>query len=238
MYVIGFGSFGKLLWNVSSPVLNSAPLLVSGWGCNWDCLGMLCVSHKVTYHFSESMHQNAWREVSKHHPMLIVSLSIPFLHRKTWKPQNMCVGCVWPDSSFIRLTRVACKCFYLAFTMSSLVPVSLSRYTCISSLLSSSLFREDCDPLPSDGFQKSLLTLSFPRFPMLSRTCLTSIKGWAMLSATARYKCQPSLSQLISRAGEIFTLVRRGLTEICPNLILVYFFFLSLERFSPVSCLV
>lgn len=30
--------------------------------------------------------------------------------RKTWKPLNMYAGCVLPDSSFIRLTRVACKC--------------------------------------------------------------------------------------------------------------------------------
>uniref|UniRef100_A0A3Q1EXP3 protein-tyrosine-phosphatase n=1 Tax=Acanthochromis polyacanthus TaxID=80966 RepID=A0A3Q1EXP3_9TELE len=36
---------------------------------------------------------------------------------------------------------------------------------------------EECDPLPSEGSQKSLLTLSFPRFPMLSRPSLSSNKG-------------------------------------------------------------
>ncbi|KAF7669234.1 hypothetical protein LDENG_00220850 [Lucifuga dentata] len=36
---------------------------------------------------------------------------------------------------------------------------------------------EECDPLPSEGSQKSLLTLSFPRFPMLSRPSLPSNKG-------------------------------------------------------------
>lgn len=76
------------------------------------------------------------------------------------------------------------------FNTSSLVPVSLffvlsCMYLLLTStLLSSSLFREECDPLPSEGSQKSLLTLSFPRFPMLSRPSLPSNKGWATLSAT------------------------------------------------------
>ncbi|XP_068614392.1 tyrosine-protein phosphatase non-receptor type 21-like [Brachionichthys hirsutus] len=36
---------------------------------------------------------------------------------------------------------------------------------------------EECDPPPSEGSQKSLLTLSFPRFPMLSRLSFPSNKG-------------------------------------------------------------
>lgn len=64
---------------------------------------------------------------------------------------------------------ISCEC--LLFSLTSALP-------------SSSLFREDCDPLPSVVSQKSLLTLSFPRFPMLSRPSLPSNKGWATLSAT------------------------------------------------------
>lgn len=68
----------------------------------------------------------------------------------------------------------------------SLCSLSSPLYCSLTStLLSSSLFREECDPLPSEGSQKSLLTLSFPRFPMLSRPSLPSNKGWATLSATA-----------------------------------------------------
>ncbi|MEQ2182181.1 hypothetical protein GOODEAATRI_019556, partial [Goodea atripinnis] len=50
---------------------------------------------------------------------------------------------------------------------------SVQFQTVSLSLLSPS---EECAPLPPEGSQKSLLTLSFPRFPMLSRTSLPSDK--------------------------------------------------------------
>lgn len=56
--------------------------------------------------------------------------SLVFLCRKTWKPPNMCAGCVWPDSSFIRLTRVACKFFFLLFL------TCLAEFLCLCSLSS------------------------------------------------------------------------------------------------------
>ncbi len=90
----------------------------------WVCY--VCVGHKVTYHqlklsvelfedTSKSALKNyanslSQRIVSHSHLMIFFS---PFFCRKTWKPPNTCAGCVWPDSSFIRLTRVACKCFFL-----------------------------------------------------------------------------------------------------------------------------
>ncbi|XP_029686359.1 tyrosine-protein phosphatase non-receptor type 21 isoform X1 [Takifugu rubripes] len=58
-----------------------------------------------------------------------------------------------------------------------------SKYVCRMCLARLKFYRinksslEDCDPLPSVVSQKSLLTLSFPRFPMLSRPSLPSNKG-------------------------------------------------------------
>nr|XP_043903329.1 tyrosine-protein phosphatase non-receptor type 21 isoform X1 [Solea senegalensis] len=58
-----------------------------------------------------------------------------------------------------------------------------SKYVCRMCLARLKFYKinksslEECDPLPSEGSQKSLLTLSFPRFPMLSRPFLPSDKG-------------------------------------------------------------
>lgn len=58
-----------------------------------------------------------------------------------------------------------------------------SKYVCRMCLARLKFYKinksslEECDPLPSEGSQKSLLTLSFPRFPMLSRPSLPSNKG-------------------------------------------------------------
>ncbi|XP_038128509.1 tyrosine-protein phosphatase non-receptor type 21 isoform X1 [Cyprinodon tularosa] len=58
-----------------------------------------------------------------------------------------------------------------------------SKYVCRMCLARLKFYKinksnlEECVPLPSEGSQKSLLTLSFPRFPMLSRTSLPSDKG-------------------------------------------------------------
>lgn len=147
--------------------------------------------------------------------MLIVSLSdfffsVPFLHRKTWKPQNMCVGCVWPDSSFIRLTRVACKCFYLAFTMSSLVPVSLSWYTCVSSLL------HFCPPLSSERtVTPCLLRASrspFSLYPFLAFQC-SLVPVWLLLWGE---RCCPPLPD--TNASPVLVSLSAGLERSPPLL--------------------
>uniref|UniRef100_UPI0037E8684F tyrosine-protein phosphatase non-receptor type 21 isoform X1 n=1 Tax=Semicossyphus pulcher TaxID=241346 RepID=UPI0037E8684F len=58
-----------------------------------------------------------------------------------------------------------------------------SKYVCRMCLARLKFYKinksslEECDPLPSEGSQKSLLTLSFPRFPMLLRPSLPSNKG-------------------------------------------------------------
>ncbi|XP_040056499.1 tyrosine-protein phosphatase non-receptor type 21 isoform X1 [Gasterosteus aculeatus] len=60
-----------------------------------------------------------------------------------------------------------------------------SKYVCRMCLARLKFYKinksslEGCEPLPSEGSQKSLLTLSFPRFPMLSRPALPSNKGQA-----------------------------------------------------------
>ncbi|KAM8833924.1 tyrosine-protein phosphatase non-receptor type 21 isoform 1-T1 [Synchiropus picturatus] len=58
-----------------------------------------------------------------------------------------------------------------------------SKYVCRMCLARLKFYKinksslEECDPLPSEGSQKSLLNLSFPRFPMLTRPSLPSNKG-------------------------------------------------------------
>lgn len=86
-----------------------------------------------------------------------------FLCRKTWKPPNMCAGCVWPDSSFIRLTRVACK-FFFGFNMSSRVPVSLFFVVSCVCLLVGVISTSHSSPLSSERSVTSCL-LRAPRSP-------------------------------------------------------------------------
>ncbi|KAM9786714.1 tyrosine-protein phosphatase non-receptor type 21 isoform X2 [Syngnathus typhle] len=58
-----------------------------------------------------------------------------------------------------------------------------SKYVCRMCLARLKFYKlnksslEECDPMPPEGSQKSLLTLAFPRFPMLSRPSLPSNKG-------------------------------------------------------------
>ncbi|XP_067099943.1 tyrosine-protein phosphatase non-receptor type 21 isoform X1 [Osmerus mordax] len=58
-----------------------------------------------------------------------------------------------------------------------------SKYVCRMCLARHKFYKinksslEESDPPPSEGSQKSILTLSFPRFPMLSRPSLPSNKG-------------------------------------------------------------
>ncbi|XP_077587056.1 tyrosine-protein phosphatase non-receptor type 21 isoform X1 [Stigmatopora nigra] len=58
-----------------------------------------------------------------------------------------------------------------------------SKYVCRMCLARLKFYKinksslEECDPLPPEDSQKSLLTLSFPRFPMLPRPSLLSNKG-------------------------------------------------------------
>lgn len=172
----------------------------------------------LTYHswhlgMSESAHKNPFRSLSELHPFLedFTTFNIVFfsvLCRRTWKPPNMCVGCVWPDSSSIRLTRAACKWLILPFLPDSLLFFIISckclLLSLTSALLSSSLFREDCDPLPSVVSQKSLLTLSFPRFPMLSRPSLPSNKGWAKVGHHLNANSSPFLNALPNSTWVIY----------------------------------
>lgn len=61
---------------------------------------------------------------------LVVSNTLSFcLSRTTWKRQNMSAGCVWPDSSSIRSTRVTCKCCSIS------APVPVAVFLNVSSLL-------------------------------------------------------------------------------------------------------
>ncbi|XP_049596429.1 tyrosine-protein phosphatase non-receptor type 21 isoform X2 [Syngnathus scovelli] len=58
-----------------------------------------------------------------------------------------------------------------------------SKYVCRMCLARLKFYKlnksslEECEPMPPEGSQKSLLTLAFPRFPMLSRPSLPSNKG-------------------------------------------------------------
>ncbi|XP_077393958.1 tyrosine-protein phosphatase non-receptor type 21-like isoform X1 [Festucalex cinctus] len=58
-----------------------------------------------------------------------------------------------------------------------------SKYVCRMCLARLKFYKlnksslEECDPMPPEGSQKSLLTLAFPRFPMLSRPSPPSNKG-------------------------------------------------------------
>lgn len=106
--------------------------------------------------------------------VLIVSPSndFSFLCRTTWKPPNMCAGCVWPDSSFIRLTRVACKCFsFLSRLAQFLSLCSLSSLVHVSSLTSILL----SPPLSSERSVTPCLLRSprspFSLYPFLAFQC-------------------------------------------------------------------
>lgn len=92
--------------------LDNTPLFVWAWH-KWDNLGMLCTL--AAYMLTQNAHRNASRCLSELHPFSdeFTTPNIFFfsvLCRKTWKLPNMFVGCVWPDSSSTRLTRVTCKC--------------------------------------------------------------------------------------------------------------------------------
>lgn len=113
-------------------------------------------------------------------PVLIVSSSVvtssafpPPLCRKTWKPPNTFAGCAWPDSSFIKLTRAACKLLLFFVAVVAVirytpcpVPVSLFRVVMCMRLLgrcASSLLRSS-SPLPSERSVTPCL-LKAPRSP-------------------------------------------------------------------------
>lgn len=91
-----------------------------------------------------------------------------FCGRKTWKRPNTFAGCVWPDSSFTKLTRVACKLFFFfglfVYSTSCPVPVSLSLRLllwCAPSLLHSS----SSSPLSSSERSVTPCLLKAPRSP-------------------------------------------------------------------------
>ena len=101
----------------------------------------------------------------------------------------MSAECAWHDTSFTKLTRTACKLstsplFFIFFFLVSgrnfpYVCVCGCVHVCVN-LSPHSPFpvsREEGDSTPPEGWQKSILTLSFPRFPMLSRPSLPSNKG-------------------------------------------------------------
>lgn len=101
-----------LIWKCNLACLDNVPL--SPWCGTCVCGLWKHIPFATLVQVSKSTHKNALRCLSELHPFLedfstpnIVLLSV--LCRKTWKPPNMCVGCVWPDSSSIRLTRAACK---------------------------------------------------------------------------------------------------------------------------------
>lgn len=98
--------------------------------CEWKLLGCVFVMKLHTIHleecwiFSKYIHKHFCFKITKLKSVQTVS-SIKYfcfllVCRKTWKPLNMFAGCVLPDSSFIRLTRVACKCLltHLAYFLS------------------------------------------------------------------------------------------------------------------------
>lgn len=87
----------------------------------------------------------------------------------------MCAECAWHGTGSTRLTKVLCKCLFQA--------ISLGRW-CVCAPCSLLLHpyhfpvsREESEAPSSESSQKSILTLSFPRFPMLSRPSLPSNKG-------------------------------------------------------------
>lgn len=107
----------NLTWNLPSASLKSVLHVNVGGavtGPVWVCYICECKVFEI-------IHTNA----SWYTPTVIQPLYLLFHHlmnyfflffgRKTWKPPNMSAGCVWPDWSFIRLTRVACKCFFFCF---------------------------------------------------------------------------------------------------------------------------
>lgn len=85
----------------------------------------------------------------------------------------MSAECAWLDTGSTKSTKVLCKCVVQA--------IPLGRCcVCVQFLLHPYHFpvsREESEAPPSESSQKSILTLSFPRFPMLSRPSLPSNKG-------------------------------------------------------------
>lgn len=139
---------------------------------------------------------------------------LSFCGRKTWKPPNTFAGCVWPDSSFIKLTRAACK--LLGFSFLHILPCSRlfvqGVYVRVSPPLVCHLTFSTPLPLPLFSSERSvtLCLLKAPRSPFslcpfpafqcsLVPLCLL-IRGEQHRQATAcSAKCRPSaLQQMLS----------------------------------------